>query len=112
MTPPLSYLQMLRLVARARAVLTDSGGLQKEAFMLGVPCVTLRERTEWPESLTGGANRLAAEPSRIGAAVRAIEEQRPAWDAGRVYGDGRAGQRIAAILIEWLRRGGSSVPLA
>lgn len=104
-TQPLSYVQMLHVVAGARAVLTDSGGLQKEAFMLGVPCVTLRGRTEWPETLAGGANRLAAEPSRIVAAVTAIEKRRPCWDAGRVYGDGQAAQRIATILIERLRRG-------
>ncbi len=103
-TQPLSYLQMLRLMAGARAVLTDSGGLQKEAFMLGVPCVTLRRQTEWPESLVGGANRLAPQPSRIAAAVRSIEKRRPIWNAGRVYGDGRAAQRIAAILVGQLRR--------
>lgn len=74
---PLGYLEMVRAVAGARGVLTDSGGLQKEAFWLGIPCVTLREETEWIETLADGANRLAgASADRIREAVRVLPARR------------------------------------
>ncbi len=75
---PLGYLPMLTLVRNARCVLTDSGGLQKEAVWLGTPCVTLREETEWVETLVGGWNRLAgADPVRIREAVDRRPTGRP-----------------------------------
>ena len=100
---PQPYLAMLRLVKEARAVLTDSGGLQKEAFILGTPCVTLRDATEWTESVDSGANALAgASPRRIRAALERFESRRPRWKAAAVYGDGRAAERIAAIVAAFI----------
>jgi len=94
---PVSYLEMLSLEKDARVILTDSGGVQKEALWLGVPCVTLREETEWVETVECGWNRLVgADPDRI---IEAVGAPRPEGSPPQLYGDGHASERIAAILV-------------
>lgn len=94
--PPVGYLAMLTLMAEAYRVATDSGGVQKEALWLGTPCVTLREETEWVETLAGGWNRLVG--ADAGAIARALGS-RPSGPAPEFGGEGAA-QRIAEVLTD------------
>jgi UDP-N-acetylglucosamine 2-epimerase (non-hydrolysing)/UDP-GlcNAc3NAcA epimerase len=93
--PPLGYLDFTALLCRARAVVTDSGGVQKEAYLAGVPCVTLRDTTEWVETVDEGWNVLV--DLDADAALAALERPVPATRPP-LYGDGRAGERVVAAL--------------
>jgi UDP-GlcNAc3NAcA epimerase len=93
---PLGYLPFAALASQARVIVTDSGGLQKEAYWYGVPCVTLRPSTEWVDTVETGANVLVDDdPDAIAAAAHRarMPDERPV-----LYGDGRASERIAAVL--------------
>jgi len=98
---PLGYLDFAALASQARVIVTDSGGLQKEAYWYGVPCVTARPSTEWVDTVEAGANVLVDDdPGRIAAAVAnaRIPEERP-----QLYGDGKASVRIAEALYRLFR---------
>jgi UDP-GlcNAc3NAcA epimerase len=97
---PVGFLDMVWLERHAKVILTDSGGVQKEAYFQGVPCVTLREETEWTELVGAGWNRLCP-PTSADAIVAAIEAaliSKPAQ--AQLYGDGNASGKIARLLAE------------
>jgi UDP-GlcNAc3NAcA epimerase len=92
---------MIALLRHCEGVLTDSGGLQKEAFFLRKPCVTLRTETEWQELVDLGVNVVAgADAGRITAAWSALQQRACRWDA-TPYGRGDAGAKIVATLLAW-----------
>jgi len=96
--PPLSYFDMLTLEKNARLIATDSGGVQREAYYLSIPCLTLREQTEWIETTTVGWNKLVGHDT-----VEIIESWfsfNPPVDHPPIYGEGKAGQQIAQIIDE------------
>jgi UDP-GlcNAc3NAcA epimerase len=99
--PPLGYLDFLKLARHARAVLTDSGGVQKEAYLLGVPCVTLRNTTEWVETVEAGWNTLV--DLDRDAALAALERPQPA-DRPELYGGGHAAERVCDVLSAYTQR--------
>ena len=104
---PQGYVESLALMKNSACLLTDSGGMQKEAFLLRIPCVTLRPNTEWPETLQANANRLVTDPQRIPKAVidSAFDEtlRRRLRHVGNPFGDGRAAGRIVGIVEKAMR---------
>ena len=113
-TPPLEYSRMLMAIRDARVVVTDSGGVQREAYWLGTPCVTVRAVTEWVETVELGANRLVA-PTDLATLTDAIHDARHAprtWSRD-AYGQGDAGARIAAAIGAMLpaRRRATALPV-
>jgi UDP-N-acetylglucosamine 2-epimerase (non-hydrolysing) len=99
-TPPLGYLEFMGLMARARCVITDSGGVQEETTALGIPCVTVRSNTERPVTVTEGTNQLVSLDTQ--AIVEAV--LRPDKKPGRVpeLWDGQAGSRVVDVIQNWL----------
>jgi UDP-N-acetylglucosamine 2-epimerase len=98
---PLGYLEMLDLVANSTRVVTDSGGLQKEAYWLRIPCITLRPSTEWVDTVRVGANTLI-DPDKL-SGLPLLEATFPD-EAPPLYGDGHASERVAAALLASLGR--------
>jgi UDP-N-acetylglucosamine 2-epimerase (non-hydrolysing)/UDP-GlcNAc3NAcA epimerase len=99
LTSPVGYVEFTALVCNARGVLTDSGGLQKEAYLAGVPCATLRKSTEWTETVQHGWNVLV--DLDRDAAIAGLERPPPS-ERPQLYGDGRAGERVvAALTLRW-----------
>jgi UDP-N-acetylglucosamine 2-epimerase (non-hydrolysing)/UDP-GlcNAc3NAcA epimerase len=101
LVPPLGYLDFLKLARHARAVLTDSGGVQKEAYLLGVPCVTLRDTTEWVETVESGWNVLVDLDRE--AALAALERNPPS-ERPELYGGGHAAERVCEVLAAYTQR--------
>jgi UDP-N-acetylglucosamine 2-epimerase (non-hydrolysing)/UDP-GlcNAc3NAcA epimerase len=95
LTPALGYLELTALACNARVVLTDSGGLQKEAYLAGVPCLTLRPSTEWIETVDYGWNTLVdLDPERVLEAL----SRKPPTERPALYGDGHAGEHVVKAL--------------
>jgi UDP-N-acetylglucosamine 2-epimerase len=93
---PVGYLQMLWLTLNARKVITDSGGLQKEAYFLGIPCITIRTETEWVETLHDGWNTVTGtDPANI---LKAVTASGPSSPRHKAFGDGNASEIITRIL--------------
>jgi UDP-N-acetylglucosamine 2-epimerase len=97
---PVSYREMIAMTKDARCIITDSGGVQKEAFLLGSPCVTVRETTEWPETIEAGANRLViADAKAIFDTTLTMMNMRIS-KADNPFGDGTASYKIARFINE------------
>jgi UDP-N-acetylglucosamine 2-epimerase (non-hydrolysing) len=101
LVPPLGYLDFLRLMSEARVVLTDSGGVQEETTILGVPCITLRDNTERPVTLENGTNVLAgSDPNKIIQEFARVLDNEPKADRCPRFWDGKAAKRIIKVLVD------------
>jgi UDP-N-acetylglucosamine 2-epimerase (non-hydrolysing) len=101
---PVGYLDMLMLEKNAKKILTDSGGIQKEAYIFKVPCITLRENTEWIETVKDGWNVLAgANKDKI---IKMANDFEPKGEQRNVFGDGDASERIKKIIggLQWIKK--------
>jgi UDP-N-acetylglucosamine 2-epimerase (non-hydrolysing) len=98
-TEPLGYVEFMGLVRGARLVVTDSGGVQEETTIFGVPCLTLRENTERPVTITHGTNRLVGRDDVSNQAARILSESRAEWPRPPLW-DGRSGRRVADLLLQ------------
>jgi UDP-N-acetylglucosamine 2-epimerase len=97
LSQPLSYLDFAALASQARVIVTDSGGIQKEAYWYGVPCVTARPSTEWKDTVELGANVLVDDdPDRL---VEAVRKAQMPTERPQLYGDGHASEEVAAVLL-------------
>jgi UDP-N-acetylglucosamine 2-epimerase len=98
---PVGYLEMLALERNAKLIVTDSGGVQKEAYMQHVPCLTMRENTEWTETVESGWNRLVgSDPGKLLAAAADFLSSGPPAEHPDLYGDGHAGEKVIELLQE------------
>ncbi len=113
-TEPLGYVDFLSLVRGAAVVVTDSGGIQEEATILGIPCLTVRPNTERPITISHGTNRLVDPDTAVEAARSILCDGITLPAAAPPLWDGHAGDRIAAILVDWLaaRTGSADLPAA
>jgi len=98
---PVGYLDMLQLQANAQLILTDSGGIQKEAYLQAVPCITLRDETEWVETVESGWNCLAGASSAT--IIEKVHNFKPPGDHPAYYGDGHAAEKIAKIMRDLIQ---------
>jgi UDP-GlcNAc3NAcA epimerase len=96
---PVGYFDMLRLEKNAKAILTDSGGIQKEAYFFSIPCITLREETEWVETVAAGWNILTgSDPDKIITAAENVTRNKEHPD---LFGDGKASQNIVDLISKY-----------